>query len=391
MPVARRRPAPGVPVARRRSARATPRAPVPTLRRRTVAWAAATLAVLAVASCAGGPAAEPEPLRVLVTGLVSVPGGVLDGFEEATGRTVHLVTQDGPTRAVEDLLAAPDRPIADVIVGVPDTLDLPLSEVISTGPALAEDDIAPSAGLGPDSPGVPVAVVDHCLVVDDAALEARGVAAPRQLTDALAGAAQAGLVVADPATTVEGARFLDLLRSAYPAGSDADDWVDVATGLLRSGLVVAPSWRASIDEAFVGLGHPDGPAMVWGAASLPALLVAYDDPVPDETSVRVVRDSCVRTVLIAGVVSNSASPGAAAQLISWLRRADVQGRLIDERGTMPVRLDAELPEAFARHAHLPRQPVRPPGTDERTASEGADPASVWRALVERAAGADTTG
>lgn len=334
----------------------------------------AAVAALALA-CSSPPGARVEPLRVIVTGELDLPDGTIEAFAEARGLPLQISRESDPFRALEAVLVSPDRPVADVVIGVPDATldDIGASLSIRELPAA----ITPDVGVAAPRPGLaPLALLDMCLIYDRTAIQTVGLSPPTGPISLLDPIWTGRLVIPDPAAGLEGRLFLESLRSLF--GDDPESgWVSALGSLMSNGMIVAPTWRAGFDEYFTSAAQPDGPPVTWGGSALPAVVLRLVDPLPNTSPLGVSTGSgCVRSVIGGIIPANATRPDIAEDLLATLLSPDVQNQLFDDRGGLPVR-PTELPEAYTRFAIRPASPL--PVLTPAPGQPGV--IAVWEAII----------
>ncbi|MEO1062186.1 MAG: extracellular solute-binding protein [Actinomycetota bacterium] len=345
--------------------------------RRRIATIAAVLAGLLAAGCAEATERSATPQLVVVeTGGIQLDPGVIETFEADRDVVVVVAREDDPARSLQDLAAAPDSPTADVLIGLPDAIaqDRPDVAFAEIAPAGVER-LPPGLLDGIPTGAVPISIRDLCVLFDRATVDAGEIEAPRTFEE-LIGEAWAGrLVIPDPATTLEGRLLLDALRQAAPDDA-APSWLDIAASMQRNGTVVAPTWREGFDTEFVSLARPDGPPLVWGAAGMPAAMVAFEAELPSAPTLGVVPTTCIRSTALAALPVGADQPRLAVEFVEHLLTPEVQVTLVDAVGSLPARRDVPLPDAWSRFALRINGPLRP------TPRPPEEPplSSVWTAL-----------
>ena len=322
---------------------------------------------------------------VVETGGLRLDPGVISSFEDGRDVVVVVAREDDPARALQDLAAAPDNPTADVIVGLPDAIaqdrpDVPFAEIVVDG----VERLPPGLFDGVPAGAIPITIRDLCVLFDEATIDAGDADAPRSFVDLIGEDWSGRLVIPDPATTLEGRLLLDAIRQLAPDDS-APSWLDIAASFQRNGTVVAPTWREGFDTRFVSPARPDGPPLVWGAAGMPAAMVAFEPELPAAPTLGVVTPTCIRSTGLAAVPVGADQPTFAVQFVAHLLTPEVQVTLVDAVGSLPARRDVPLPDAWTRFALRVNGPLRP--TPRPT--EEPPLASVWTALSDGTLSADT--
>ncbi len=344
------------------------------------------VAALVAASCAEAAERSATPQLVVVeTGGLRLDPGVISSFEADRDVVVVVAREDDPARTLQDLAAAPDNPTADVVVGLPDAVvqdrpDVPFAEIVVDGverlPEGLFDGVPPGA--------IPISIRDLCVLYDAETVDAGDVEAPRSFADLIGDAWSGRLVIPDPATTLEGRLLLDAIRQVAPDEA-TPSWLDIAASFQRNGTVVAPTWREGFDTQFISPARPDGPPLVWGAAGMPAAMVAFEPELPAAPTLGVVSTTCIRSTGLAVVPVAAGQPTLATQFVAHLLTPEVQVTLVDAVGSLPARRDVPLPAAWTRFALRINGPLRPTPrpVDEPPLT------SVWTALLDGTLSPDT--
>lgn len=310
---------------------------------------------LSAAACSDPPRARVQPLRVIVTGELTLPDGAIEAFADERGIPLQISREDDPLRAIEAVLVSPDQAVADVVIGVPDAIIDDVGETLTMRDLPPE--ITPDVGPARGRPGLaPLLLLDMCLVYDRSALQAAGLSPPVGPTSLLDPIWTGRLVIPDPAEGLEGRLFLEALRSLF--GDDPQSgWVSALGNLIGNGMVVAPSWRSAFDEVFASAAQPDGPPVTWGGSALPAVVLRLVDPLPNQSPLGVSTGAgCVRSVIGGVIPANAERPDVAEDLLEHLLSPQIQNQLFDDRGGLPVR-PTDLPEVFTRFAIRPASPL----------------------------------
>lgn len=191
-------------------------------------------------------------------------------------------------------------------------------------------------------------------------------------------------MIPDPATTLEGRLLLDAIRQIAPDDA-SPSWLDIAASVQRNGTVVAPTWREGFDTEFISPARPDAPPLAWGAAGMPATMVAFEPELPAAPKLGVVSTTCIRSTGLAVVPEGASQPSLAVQFVEHLLTPEVQVTLVDAVGSLPARRDVPLPDAWTRFALRINGPLRP---TPRPADE-PPLASVWTALLDGSLSTET--
>ena len=332
--------------------------------RRTGLIALTALVTTAAAGCSaigadpGRPSGDTPPedgggTVVLITHNSWVIGEELVAqFEADTGLTLEQRAPGDGGELVNQLVLTKDAPLGDVVYGIDNTF---ASRAITEDvlepytPADAPDGLEEYAV---DDEGLltPVDVGDVCLNVDHAWFAEAGIPEPTSLADLTDPAYKDLLVVTNPATSSPGLAFL--LATIGALGEDG--WVDYWAALRDNGVKVASGWEDAYYVDFSGPSSEGDRPIVLSYASSPSAEVAED---ATEAPTGALLDTCFRQVEYAGVLAGAANPEGARQVVDWLLSPEVQADLPGSMYVYPVRDDVELPDAWARFAPQPEEPV----------------------------------
>jgi thiamine transport system substrate-binding protein len=308
-----------------------------------------------------GTAAEGGTVRLLTHDSFVVSEDLLADFTSRTGVEVEVVTAGDAGSMVAGAVLAAGAPTADAIFGVDNTL---ISRAVDAGvfdPYVAADIDAVVPELRGDTYGgmvTPIDFGDVCVNIDDEALAARGVPAPKTLDDLVDPRYRDLLVVEDPGTSSPGLAFLLATIARY-----GDGWADYWQRLADNGVAVAASWTDAYVGQFSGGGEGDRPLVVSYATSPPAEIVYASDPKPTEPSTSVMTDGCYRQVEYAGVLAGAENPDAARALVDWLLSEPVQADVPLSMFVFPARQGTPLPQVFADFAATVDNPLQLPADD----------------------------
>lgn len=317
---------------------------------------AAGTAAVALAACGG----ESEPTEVvLVThDSFAVSKEVRQAFEEESGLTLRILQGGDANETLNRALLTAGDPQGDVIFGIDDSV---LSRALE-GDLLVEYRSPELSALEPDfsAPDPHVTPIDHgevCLNIDRAWFASRGVDPPSGLADLLLDPYRDLLVVENPATSSPGLAFLLATIAQY----GDPGWETFWRGLRANGVRVVDGWEEAYTQQFSGAaGSPGKRPIVVSYATSPAAEVIFASKPLDESPTAAVEDGCYRQVEYAGILRGAANEEGARKLVDFMLsprfQADVPGSMF----VYPVREGVELPEAFAKHAIIPEDPLQLP-------------------------------
>jgi thiamine transport system substrate-binding protein len=283
---------------------------------------------------------------------------VLASFEAETGARVEFLKSGDAGLVVNQAILARERPLADVLFGVDNTLlsralDADLFEPYAS-PLL--EGIPDEFEHDPEHRVTPVDYGDVCLNYDKEAFEERDLAVPHTLED-LTRPEYAGLLaVQDPSTSSPGLAFM-LATIARYGESGSRTWLDFWADLRRNDVEVLAGWEEAYYGSFSGgSGEGDRPLVVSYASSPPAEVV-FADPQPTEAPTGVIEDGCFRQVEFAGVLRGTDDAPLAQEFIDFLLSRPFQEDLPLQMFVFPVDPEATLPEVFQRWAAVPTDPL----------------------------------
>ncbi|MGH8871984.1 MAG: thiamine ABC transporter substrate-binding protein [Acidimicrobiia bacterium] len=338
--------------------------------------ASLAVALLAVA-CAGAESERPETLTLMAHDSFAdaVDEETFAGFTEETGITLEVIAAGDAGSMVNQAALTTDNPLADVLFGVDDTfLSRALDEEIFTSyssPLLesVSDDLLPSSDMV-----TPIDFGDVCINYDKAWFSDSGRAVPTEL-DQLRDPTYAGvLTVEHPATSSPGLAFMLATIDEYGEGGWLDFWSDLKSG----GVGITPDWDTAYYTDFTPYGG-DSSLVVSYASSPPAEVIFASEPLT-EAPTGVVEAGCYRQVEYAGVLSGTAYPEAAGELIDFMLSPGFQETIPLTWFVFPANEDAALPQEFVDYTVIPSDPAR---LDADTVAENRDRwIDEWVAMME---------
>jgi thiamine transport system substrate-binding protein len=321
--------------------------------RRTLGALLATTLLVAGCGDDSGEGDDQVTLRLLTHDSFNATEAVLDRFTEETGIGLDLVPVGDAGSMVNQAVLTRDAPLGDVLFGVDNTLLATALEadlfVPYESPLL--DAVDERFHLDPEHRVTPIDRGDVCLNYDKAAFA--GDLAPPDDLDDLVDPAYAGMtVVQNPATSSPGLAFLLATVDRY----GEDGWQGWWAALVDNDVLVTAGWEDAYYGSFSGgAGEGDRPIVVSYASSPPAEVV-FAEPPPEESPIGVVEESCFGQVEGAGILAGTEHEEEAGQLLDFLLSVPFQEDIPLQMFVFPVNGDAELPEAFVRHAVVPEDP-----------------------------------
>jgi thiamine transport system substrate-binding protein len=314
------------------------------------------VSALAAAGCGGG-SEQPTDVVLVTHDSFAVSKGVEQAFERETGLKLRILQGGDANETLNKALLTAGDPQGDVIFGIDDSI---LSRALD-GDLLDEYRSPELSALEPDfsSPDPHVTPVDHgevCLNVDRGWFASHELPPPTSLADLGLARYRGLLVVENPATSSPGLAFLLATVATF-----GDRWEAYWRGLRANGVLVVDGWEEAYTQQFSGAaGSPGKRPIVVSYASSPAAEVIYASKPLATAPTAAVEDGCYRQVEYAGVLRGAHNADGARKLIDFMLserfQADVPGSMF----VYPVRAGVALPEAFAKYAVVPRDPLQLP-------------------------------
>jgi len=349
------------------------------MRRRILiaALGVATITTLGLTGCTP-PSSAPGSLTLVTHDAFSLNEGTLEAFTDETGIAVEVVTTSGAGDLANQLVLTADAPLGDVVYGIDDSF---ASRVVASG--ALESYVSPAAAAGspelllPAGSGAdeltPIDFGDVCWNADLAWFADHGLPVPTTLDD-LIDPAYSGLAVT-PSAASSSPGFAFLLTTIAEYGEDG--WQEYWRALVANGLTLAASWSDAYYAEFSAPGSDGDHPLVLSYATSPAASI---DEETGEAATAALLDTCFRQIEYAGVLSGTAQPEAAQQLVDFLYSVPVQEDIPWNMFMYPANPDANLPTEFAEHAAQATAPARldPALIDENRQSW----LTAWAQLVE---------
>ena len=317
---------------------------------------AIAVAVVLAAGCGGG--GSPKDVVLVTHDSFAVSKGVKQAFEKETGLTLRVLQGGDANEMLNRALLTAGDPQGDVVFGIDDSV---LSRAV--GGDLLEEYRSPELSrVQPDfaSPDPHVTPVDHgevCLNVDRGWFTSHRVAPPRTLSDLTLDRYRNLLVVENPATSSPGLAFLLATVATY----GDPGWETYWRALRANGVRVVDGWEEAYTQQFSGAaGSPGKRPIVVSYASSPAAEVIFASKPLAVAPTAAIEDGCYRQVEYAGILRGAHNEDGAKKLIDFMLsqrfQADVPGSMF----VYPVRSGVRLPEAFTKHAIVPKDPLQLP-------------------------------
>ena len=350
---------------------------MPTIRRTTLAVAAAAVGSLALASCVASPTATPAntpdapgqtpaatsqapasngKLTVVTHDSFNLGEELIAKFEADSGLDVTFVAPGDAGTVTNQLVLTKDSPLGDVVFGIDNTF---------AGRALDEGVVAPyeattipaadaEALKADDSHRLtPIDFGDVCLNADTAWFEANGKAIPATLDDLVKPEYKDLLVVSNPASSSPGLAFL-----TATVGAKGEGWVDYWKQLKDNGVLVAKDWTEAYSVQFSGSAGKGPRPLVLSYSTSPAFEVV-DGKAPTQSLL----GTCFRQVEYAGVIEGAANPEGAGKFIEFLLSPEVQADIPGEMYMYPAVRSTELPAEWVQFAPLSDNPFTVPASE----------------------------
>jgi thiamine transport system substrate-binding protein len=319
-----------------------------------LAAAAVVVAVLVAAGC-GGSGKEPTDVVLVTHDSFAVSKAVKRAFEQETGLRLRILQGGDANETLNKALLTAGDPQGDVIFGIDDSI---LSRALE-GDLLDEYRSPELPALEPDfsSPDPHVTPIDHgevCLNVDRGWFASHRIPPPTTLADLGLARYRNLLVVENPATSSPGLAFLLATVATF-----GDRWETYWRGLRANGVLVVDGWEEAYTQQFSGAaGSPGKHPIVVSYASSPAAEVIYASKPLSTAPTAAVEAGCYRQVEYAGILRGAHNEDGARKLIDFMLserfQADVPGSMF----VYPVRAGVPLPEAFAKYAIVPQDPLQ---------------------------------
>jgi thiamine transport system substrate-binding protein len=314
----------------------------------------------ALAGGCGGDGEAPTEVVLLTHDSFAVSKEVRSAFERESGLALRVLQAGDANETLNRALLTAGDPQGDVIFGIDDSVlsraleeDL-LDEYRSGELGAVTTDFAP-----PDARVTPIDHGEVCLNVDRAWFASRGVAPPRSLAQLTLPRYRNLLVVENPATSSPGLAFLLATVARF-----GDGWEGYWRALRANGVLAVDGWEEAYTQQFSGAsGSPGKRPIVVSYATSPAAEVIFASKPPEVAPTAAIEDGCYRQVEYAGILRGAANRDGAQTLIDFMLserfQADVPGSMF----VYPVREGVALPEAFTKHAIVPRAPLQLPADE----------------------------
>ncbi len=321
--------------------------------------AAALLALVLVTTTACGGDDDPsgtgdgggaEKVVLVTYSGYTLPEEAAAEFTRETGIEIEVLATDDAGASLGRAILAAGDPEGDLFFGVDTTFLTQATESDAFEAAEPAIDGLPEGVLDPSGTLVPIDESTVCVNVDQSWFSDHALEPPTTFAD-LADPRYRGLLVTeDPATSSPGLVFL-----AGTVATMGDDAPAYWQRLRENDVEIAGGWSDAYFSSFTVNGG-DRPLVVSYASSPPAEVMGSDDPDARPKST-VMESTCTRQVEYAGVLHGARNPEGARRLLEAMQSPGWQAALPESNFVFPVLPDVELPEAFARFAVRPADPV----------------------------------
>lgn len=284
-------------------------------------------------------------------------------FEEETGITLEILRTADAGAMVNQSILSRNNPLGDVMYGVDNTflgraLDADLF-VPYESPEL--ENIPDNFKVDDDYRVTPVAYGDVCLNYDRAYFAESDLTVPESLEDLTNPEYESLLVVENAAASSPGLAFLLATIGAFGDEDDEDGYtyLDFWAELVENDVLVVDGWTEAYYGEFIA-GSEDGtrPLVVSYASSPPVEVLFAEEELDESPTGAIVADNtCFRQIEFIGILNGTEKVEQAQQLIDFMLSVPFQEDLPLQMFVYPVNENAELPEIFVEHSHVPENPV----------------------------------
>jgi len=313
------------------------------------------VALALVAGGCGGKSAAPTEVVLVTHDSFAVSKDVRLAFERASGLKLRILQTGDAGATLNQALLTAGNPQGDVIFGIDDSLlSRALDEELLEPYRSHGLDAVEPAFAAPDDRVTPIDAGDVCLNVDRSYFAGRNLAPPASLADLALPRYRDLLVVENPATSSPGLSFLFATIVRYGEQRWAGYWLR----LRANGVLVVDGWEEAYTQQFSGAaGSPGKRPVVVSYATSPAAEVIFASKPLDESPTAAIEDGCFRQVEYAGVLRGASNEDGARLLIDFMLSERFQSDVPGSMFVHPVRRGVALPEAFAEHAIVPKNPL----------------------------------
>ncbi|MEX2535343.1 MAG: thiamine ABC transporter substrate-binding protein [Trueperaceae bacterium] len=294
-----------------------------------------------------------DPLRVLTHESFDLSLEVLERFTQETGVEVQILPAGDAGQVVSRAILTRERPIADVLFGVDNSLLTRAIEAEIFEPYRSPllEHVPPELVFDPEYRVTPVDVGYVNFNIDLEWFDRKELAPPEDITDLTAPRYRGLTTVLDPATSSPGLAFM--LATIDRFGEDG--WLQYWAELRDNELLVTSGWSDAYYTAFTRYGG-DRPIVLSYATSPAAEVIFATEPLDESPTTNLFCDRCAyRQIEAIGILSGTQQREAAERFIDFLLSPLVQADIPGVMFVYPVRTDVELPEEFERFAQRPSE------------------------------------
>ena len=317
--------------------------------------AVAASAILAGAAFGG--LALAQPLTVLVHDSFAVSEDVLAAFTARTGIDVEILPAGDAGAVVNRAILTRDRPIADVLYGVDNSL---LGRAVDAGiflpyesPGLA--DIPDPLVFDPEHRVTPVDVGFVTFNLDDGWFaDAASVAPPTDITDLTTEPYRGLTVVTDPTASSPGLAFMLATIARFGEGGGYD-WLNYWADLRDNDVMVVSGWNDAYYGAFTRYGG-DRPVVLSYATSPAAEVLFAEEPLDEAPTSNLLCPACAwRQVEAVGILVGTDQPEEARAFVDFMLSDAFQADIAPNMFVYPAVQGVDVPPEFERFAPVPSE------------------------------------
>ncbi len=302
-------------------------------------------------------AQDSEVLSILTYDSYSVSEEIVAAFETENNVKLQFIEGGDSATVLNRAILSGDSPIADVIIGINSIM---LSRALDNdilipyeSPVLA--DIPAEYQLDPSYRAIPFNYGNVCLNYDIAWYEEKGLDAPDSWEDLIDPAYAEQLVVENPTTSAPGIAFL--LATIAEFGEEG--YIDYWKSLLDNKIAITDGWSTAYYTNFTAGGGNGLQPLVVSYDNSPAAVPFYSEtPMDSAPTTAVLTDGmCYEMVEFLGILKGTQNQALAEKFVDAVIGKEWQEDLPGQMFVYPVNSEAALPEAFAKFAPSPENPV----------------------------------
>lgn len=246
----------------------------------------------------------------------------IEQFESESGYELEIIRMGDTGSLTNQLVLTKNAPVADVFYGIDNTF---LSEAVKN--VVTREPVAINYG-------------DVCFNYDIGWLQDRGIQAPSSWRELGDPRFQDLVVVTNPRLSSPGLAFLATTHAGFETSAEVFAYW---RSIRDNGLKVVAGWSDAYFTEFTRAGGTR--PIVLSYASSPAAEI-QDDGSPGTAALL---DECFRQTEYAGVISGSANPQGARELIQFMESEQFQSELPWNMFVYPI-ADVELPNEWVEFA-----------------------------------------